>query len=183
MKPNSFDPPEINLQLWEGVSGCNGWDVGASVGNTLHELIFRFTNVIGFEPSCIAMDYLKTIPSVQGVRVYELAISDHDGQVFLDLEEGRRRVFCRTLDSLTSTLDVPDFIKVDTEGHEVQVLEGATFLMITKAPEWLIEVYSEENGNKCRDILMRYGYEINIVKDLKDNNPEQHYWIRAKIHQ
>lgn len=181
MNSDTFDPPLIVPSLWHNVTGENAWDVGCSFGNTMTEMIARFKTVVGFEPSYVALEYLSTISTIKGVQVFPLAISDHQGKVSLDLEEGTRRVPCRSLDSLTKKLKIPDFIKVDVTGHEVEVLKGAEYLMITCAPDWLIEVYSEDNGQKCQDILNSFGYKCTMIIDPDKREYPHHYWIRASI--
>jgi hypothetical protein len=181
------DPVELRPYLYgwldefpEDTRKC-AWDIGCSKGNTMMELMYRFKEVVGFDPSTVAIDYLKRVPPVKGIRVLDLAISNYDGKVELDLEEGHRRVSCRSLDSLTRNLTVPDFIKVDVDGHEYQVLLGAEFIMITQAPKWLIEVYSAESGRKCQAVLYKYGYNCTLVLHPDDPDPMNHYWIRAHI--
>lgn len=181
MKENSYDPVDLEPYLWKDIEGDTAWDLGCSYGNTMTNMIYRFKTVIGFEPSKVAIAYLKTIPSIKGVQVYELAISKEDGKVELDLEEGHVKVSCRSVDSLTKKLPMPDFIKADVLGHEVEVLKGSIFTLITRAPDWLIEVYSADNGRICQDILAQYGYYNTIILDPDDRDPINHYWIRSSI--
>jgi hypothetical protein len=65
----------------------------------------------------------------------------------------------RTLDSFGF---VPDLIKIDVEGHEHRVLEGATE-MLQRAPVILFEALSESARQYCENIILasnpRYGFE------------------------
>lgn len=181
MKPGTFDPPELVPYLYEGATGTTAWDVGCSYGNMTTQLMARFDNVYGFDPSTMAMAYLSSIPPTKGVQIMKIALSDHEGKVDLKLEEGPRRVYCRSIDGLTQTITMPDFIKVDVEGHEVHVLRGAEFTMISRGPSWLIEVYSAQNGQECMALLSAFGYKNTVVLDPNDRDPVNHYWIRAVI--
>lgn len=181
MKFETFDPPELIPFLYRGIGGKTAWDIGCSVGNIMTGLMAKFDNVVGFEPSSIAHKYLDTVPPIMGARVLKLAISDHEGKVELNLEEGHVRVPCRSIDSLTMKLDMPDFIKVDVVGHEVKVLKGAEFTMITRAPDWLIEIYSASNGQEVQSFLSAFGYRNTLILDPNDRDPLSHYWIRATI--
>jgi FkbM family methyltransferase len=52
----------------------------------------------------------------------------------------------RTLDELCRHLDIrPDFIKIDVEGHELEVLRGGSNLLASLHPALLIEVKGEPN--------------------------------------
>lgn len=181
MRPGTYDPPELVPYLYEEATGTTAWDVGCSYGNMTTQLMARFDTVIGFEPSTMALSYLDTIPPIKGVLIYKLAVSDHEGKVELSLEEGRRRVNCRSIDGLTQKIPMPDFIKVDVSGHEVQVLRGAEFTMISRSPNWLIEVYTAQNGQECQALLSAFGYKSTIILDPNDSDPINHYWIRATI--
>lgn len=50
----------------------------------------------------------------------------------------------------------PDFIKIDVEGAEEFVLQGARDLMKRKKPVMMIEVHSPEIGERCLSILNDY---------------------------
>lgn len=181
VKIGTYDPPGLIPYLYNGTGGDTAWDIGCSYGNTMTNFVMNYTTVIGFEPSSVALSYLDTIPPVMGVRVLQLAISDHEGKVELDLEEGRRRVNCRSIDSLTQKLSMPDFIKVDVVGHEVKVLRGAEFIMIACPPEWLIEIYTARNGQEVQSLLSAFGYVNTLILDPNDPDPANHYWIRASM--
>ena len=57
---------------------------------------------------------------------------------------GFREIPCLTADTLALQYGLPDFIKVDTEGHEAMVLRGATNLLATVKPGWLIEFHAPD---------------------------------------
>jgi|TARA_R110002126_G_scaffold68293_1_gene172882 FkbM family methyltransferase len=78
-----------------------------------------------------------------------------------------------TLDKLTNTFGTPDFVKVDVEGYEYEVLSGLTKKVGTICFEWHEEMI--EVLYKCMDHLETIGYtEAGIIgyfdnkEDLKN---------------
>jgi FkbM family methyltransferase len=123
------------------------------------------------------------------IVVKPIAVSDHDGDITLLAMPGKidtgqlvsqatavdwthpdspdtqlRTVPARSLDSLSSELPPPDFIKVDVEGHEDKVLDGACGLIADHQPSWLIEFHSPDLHAFCRDLLIRYGYHVATIR-------------------
>lgn len=99
---------------------------------------------------------------------------------------GVREIPCLTADTIARQYGAPDFIKVDTEGHEVLVLRGARKLMSGPAPPgWLIEFHSADLYDDCLKILGRAGY--GLVETFRHPAYEpgsplwhMHGWIRAR---
>jgi FkbM family methyltransferase len=205
MKPAVPDPPEVHHRLWAGFMGAVGWDIGANCGQTLPEMTRRFRQVIAFEPATECLDYLHHQP---GVLVLPIAVSDIDATIDLvavpdkiatgqlvtagthgmewnpDAPGARpRRVLAATIDTLADKLGAPDFCKVDTEGHEVRVLLGATRTLAAITPAWLIEFHSADLHRACVDILEAAGYDVFTIRH--PHYPPggdmwfQHGWIRA----
>jgi FkbM family methyltransferase len=147
------------------------------------------------------------------VRLHRVALSDHDGTLETSVREqsaeagelvalgmpyedsseeslkwgkelGTRPVLCRSVDSLiSSNLVVPDFIKVDTNGHEVQVLQGASDVLKFGKTGWLVEFYTESNFESCVKLLQDSGYKIQTVRHPQYEPQSElwraHGWIRA----
>ena len=100
-------------------------------------------------------------------------------------ERGRREVPCVTLDGLLeSGRCVPDFVKVDTEGHEGQVLRGAGKLLAERRAGWLIEFHTAGNYAECKALLEAAGYEPETVRHPHYRRNmrlwSEHGWLRAK---
>lgn len=64
-----------------------------------------------------------------------------------------------TLDHLLVHFPKPDVVKIDVEGAEGMVLEGANSLLTTVRPRFYIEVGSEQSGY-VTGIFRRYGYRL-----------------------
>ncbi len=75
-------------------------------------------------------------------------------------------VQCVTLDSLLSKgkIESPDFIKIDVEGAEEYVLQGAINLLRTKKPMLMIEIHSLEIGKRVHEILKEIYTNIKVFE-------------------
>lgn len=72
-----------------------------------------------------------------------------------------------SLDDYTRTSPMPDFIKCDVEGSEVEVFRGAQRVLAEKRPLILCEMHSEENRRILLDEFSRFGY---ACKDCGDRH-------------
>lgn len=203
------DPAEVEQQLWSGVQGSYGLDIGARQGESIDDFKrVGCTTIACFEPSTVAFPILRQRAQQEvGVLAYDIAISDHDGTVDLAVvplahQKGELvspvdgmewsvrdwsealyvSVHCLTIDTFCATNGEVDVIKVDTEGHENLVLDGATE-MLGYGPTWLIEFHSAQNYTYCHAMLEGYGYDVQTIRH-PHYTPEssmwyQHGWIRA----
>jgi len=121
---------------------------------------------------------------IEAATVHEFALSDHTGTVsfFPDVYSGAtgtitrgedEKVFierhynartvkpteipCTTLDAFISTHDSPDFVKIDVEGAEVQVLSGAQHMLAKARPVIMIEV-SPSTANQVAELFANHNY-------------------------
>lgn len=209
MKPAAIDPPEIWATLWNGFEGDIGWDIGANCGQTVPIMLENFNQVIAFEPAEECWPYLETF--VGNVAWLPIALSDRDDHIDLvalpdKIDTGQlvtagttgmewdprrpdaalRTVISRTVDSLISerALHAPDFMKIDTEGHELRVLFGARQTLAVHRPDMLIEFHSPELHDSCQALLEQYGYQCQTIRHplYRPGSPMwlQHGWLRAK---
>ena len=87
---------------------------------------------------------------------------DNVGRSFVsyDIEQGDETVKVMPLDEAVEKFDlsVPDFIKIDVEGHEVEVLKGANALLaLPTAPDLFIEI-DAKNRQLVFSMLEELGY-------------------------
>jgi FkbM family methyltransferase len=211
IRPAPRDPIEVETQLWEGWSGNIGWDIGANVGQSIQHMTAAFKKIYAFEPNEDALRMLIACEfDERGVVVNPIAVSDHNGTVELaalpslaetgqlttpgthgmewDPEAGwdnipHVTVPCRTVDSLAYDLGVPDFIKVDTEGHEDLVLRGATHILELGQTDWLIEFHTPELRRLCIEQLVAVNYQVVTVRHPhyvpQSAMYYQHGWLRC----
>lgn len=158
-------------------------DVGANRGLFTYWLLKRGARVLAFEPNpslvhILRLRFGKHIARGD-VRIFETALSDAAGETVLHVPEGlgplatidgnlvsqigvrvdHLRVPLARLDAL-ATGDV-SFIKVDVEGHEAKVLEGAAGLLAAHRPTLLIEAEERHRPGAVeavRAILEPFGY-------------------------
>ena len=206
----SSDPGEAAAALWAGWEhGKLAWDIGANTGQSIPQLHNLFDQVVAFEPAAESYDAIKAVYGLdwpQWLTVAQLAVSDHDGTLTTAVRDrsiaageltavsvagdlpwgeltGTREVSCITVDTLAGGYGTPDFVKVDTEGHEAQVLAGATRLLAAGATRWLIEFHTAALHAECARILAGAGYAVETVRHphYPPGSPlwYQHGWIRA----
>jgi FkbM family methyltransferase len=131
------------------------FDVGANVGQTTSAALTSFPSatVFAFEPDRISFGALTDNHRNPRVQAFNLALSDKAGEArFFDygpfatsnslVENAQyaartghpvtvRSVQCETLDAFCSShsIDRIDVLKIDTEGHEMAVLQGSTQML------------------------------------------------------
>lgn len=74
-------------------------------------------------------------------------------------------VHTRSIDSLIAgrELPAPDFVKIDVEGGEVDVLRGMERTVARVCPLMVIEVHSVDLERECVAMLRRWGYRLAVV--------------------
>lgn len=211
ISPAAIDPPELDDILWQGFGpGHLGFDIGANCGQTLNKIADRFENVIAFEPSVEALEYLEEYYGSMAVLTIEkYAVSSVSGTIDLmaapskistgqlvthgtagmewsedEMQNGEiRTIPSITLDDYTNFWDLkPDFLKIDVEGHEMEVLTGASRVLDVLEPEMLIEVHSEFLGEEIRRLLGST-HSLEVVRH-PHYAPESllwrtHFWYRC----
>jgi FkbM family methyltransferase len=126
-----------------GLEINTAYDIGAYIGewSTKFKSVFPDTNCIMFEanPNCIPMLESRNIPFITAVlsspnkhTVNFYNTNDSNGGYYKDTtswydDQGSINVPCITLDQLVLNykLPFPDFIKIDTQGSELDILQGA----------------------------------------------------------
>ncbi len=175
-------------------SGMIAVDVGAHVG--YYSLIMAngvgpSGRVYAFEPRDLNRNFLKKHIRVNGVENVEVSsncVGDREGTVSFETrtgtgtghisEEGNVSVEMTTLDSSIKNGRVrePDFLKIDVEGAEVQVLKGASETIRSKRPVMVLAVHSDALERECRDILEPLGY---IFEDLGQEKGDKEFLVRV----
>jgi FkbM family methyltransferase len=166
-------------------------DVGANVGYytiSLANWVGPSGLVVAFEPfpgNFAILEKNVHLNHLQNVVLEPSALSDCNGslQLIFGVEEqfsatpsvagyaveGDResmQVPARTLDDYIIGLGrAPDFIKVDVEGAELAVLEGARRTLATVRPNMLVEIHGwgTEESEKVLQILSEFHYDTHVV--------------------
>jgi len=185
-----------HTQVWLGLyeRELNGWlrrlssnirsgiDVGA--GDGMYTLYFLAKTpaqkVLSFEPDGsrmkqvrenLSLNRLENDPRLELTSQGVGAVSD--GQAV-------------TLDSCLSRIEFPCLVKVDIDGGEVALLEGAGQLLASRAVRWVIEVHSPALQERCLQLLRSANYEATVVRNawwrnlLPDLRPgDLNQWVVA----
>jgi hypothetical protein len=90
------------------------------------------------------------------------------------------------LDSLVDQIEPPCIVKVDVDGAELKVLEGATRLLSTKGIRWIIETHSKQLEDECVALFHSAGYDTHVIPNawwrlfLPEQRPIEHNrWLLA----
>ena len=160
------------------------WDIGANIGFYTCLLASRVEEggaVVAFEPALRTCGYLRENVSLNrftNVTVVNKGLGDKAEQRSLYYSEARlaegtaslkyangqsasERVTLDTIDNLTRELPVPDFIKIDVEGYQLEVLRGGEHCLKTHAPLLMAEL--KDVGETNRTL---FGEIENYVADL-----------------
>lgn len=153
------------------------YDIGAHVGyfSLIAATIAKKGQVISFEPNLRNIEYLKRhieINRCSNVVIKDIAVSDNNGTTFFNIgkssflgkisKEGNIKVVTRSIDSMVESGEIPspNFIKIDVEGHEMNVLKGSYNTLRIFKPMISLDTHGNDLKNKCITFLSSYGYSI-----------------------
>jgi FkbM family methyltransferase len=156
-------------------------DVGAHIGTWAVRATRTFRAVVAFEPNVETNRILRTTVKMNGlnnIAVYRTALSNTSGERTVSTRNSifkkrvEFRVPVRTLDSFNLR---PSLVKIDTEGDEFPVLQGA-METLNGRPRVLVETHNPESLSKTRDCLEAYGYSIREFK-RKNRFNQMQSWL------
>lgn len=178
---------EAEMEFWRHQlqPGMIVIDVGANVG------VYTFSaaqkvgprgRVIAIEPfsGCVrCLRETQRLNQLDWVTICAGAASDHHGTSYLSLQaaselnevvsevgaEGEfESITCFTLDSLIETAEITrvDWLKIDAEGHEMQVLAGSERILTEFAPGIIYENIAGDKGSNTSvaEYLQAKGYQL-----------------------
>lgn len=168
-----------------------GWtvlDIGANFGlysTTCGRLVGPAGRVFAFEPAPNTARFLArscALNQLRNVNIVEAALSDQDGEAWIELNPNPElnrlvaapaaglnveRVPIMTLDRWSGERAAagdalrPDFIKLDAEGHEHQVLDGGASLLARTSPIVLFEIkHGVELNHGLAEHFTRLGFGL-----------------------
>lgn len=147
------------------------WDIGANIGFYTCLLASQVDNtgaVVAFEPAARTCDYLHENVSLNqflNVTVVNKGLGNKaeqrnlyyseaaltEGTASLKYAEGRatsERVTLDTIDNLIEELPIPNFIKIDVEGYQLEVLQGGEHCLKTYTPLLMAELKDVGETNR-----------------------------------
>ena len=204
------DPNEINYIRENLKEGSVAVDIGAHKGGYVYWMqksVKAKGKVFAFEPQVKLSNYLKNIAAslkFTNVSIENLGMSSEEGEVIFyvpiskngisigaridkfntDRQCDESKIQITTLDKYFFDHQIyPDLIKIDTEGHELQILRGGMNLLKSCKPKIVMECenrhLSETSMSDVFDILFEldysgYFFENNELKPIKEFNAEIH---------
>jgi FkbM family methyltransferase len=136
--------------------------------------------VYAFEPLPRNLEYLRRHVAANGlanVQVLPLALSSRAGVARFGTaaspamgrlsEDGEVEVRTEALDDLVASGRVapPQFIKMDVEGAEYEVLTGAASVMQRERPVLLLSTHGWREHERCCTLLRDWGYTLTLIRD------------------
>ena len=161
----------------------NAIDIGVYRGVYSLKLSQNFKQIYAFEPNPLLFPYLKKKlrKIIKNIDLYNLALSDHTGTTELKLPLRSESIFKDNIEELyqlgaasihpnnefksfkkvmvnTEKLDnisINDigFIKIDVEGHELEVINGAKETISKNKPVLLIEIEKRHSKRSVEDTI------------------------------
>jgi FkbM family methyltransferase len=177
------------MDLIASQKGILAFDVGANQGIITALLAKNFESVIAIEP-CIESFNMIVSTYPKNCTAINQAVSSRIGTLEMsanksDLEYGMvitltprfinelqakkydpnpREIECTTIDDLVKKFGIPDLIKVDVEGDEIEVIKGAAQLLSNCKTKWLIEIHPTISGDELWGFFDQNLYKREIVR-------------------
>lgn len=172
------------------------WDIGANIGFwtvSLASMMEKGSSILAIEPDAQNIVYLKknAFEYDAHVEILNIGVSSGVGMAVLNTDEtgalnsiemvdqvtytGQEKIEVESIDSIASRYGVPDFIKLDVEGHEYDVIRGGMSTLQQKKTIWLIEVTN--NGPAVIELLQKTGHIV--VNMLGEEISSAEYYVGA----
>lgn len=165
-------------------------DVGSNVGYftiSIAEYLDKTSKILSIEPSDLNIARMKKILRnrmiVQKIEIVKAGASDSNSVGYLKIDpknpsnnqisntkEGCIEIKLLTLDSICSEIGNIGLVKIDVQGSELKVLEGAATLIAEQLPILLIEIdnrISSLLALNLWDFLTQHSYLIFLINEKK----------------
>ena len=141
-------------------------DIGSNIGQWTRPLSKKFESVVCFEPNPNFRECFEKNIQEKNVLLWPYGLSDKEHKAKQDfnstvLHEEDGDIDCRTLDSFGLTN--VDFVKIDVDGFEIPLLNGARQTLSKNDPVINIEMKRDKRIDvvvKCESILKDLGYKF-----------------------
>ena len=141
-------------------------DIGSNIGQWTRPLSKKFESVVCFEPNPNFRECFEKNIQEKNVLLWPYGLSDKEHKAKQDfnstvLQQEDGDIDCRTLDSFGLTN--VDFVKIDVDGFEIPLLNGARQTLSKNDPVINIEMKRDKRTDivvKCESILKDLGYKF-----------------------
>ena len=170
-------------------------DIGANVGLHSYYISRHFKNITlySFEPFPANAKYIKDMISVNkitNINLIEMAVGQNTGRSYFDTsinnhqghiaEQGQLEVSVTSLDDFLQEQGLqPNFIKIDVEGAEAEVLNGFKKTIAPLYPTIIVEVHNEIQAKKVADFFRPFDYTLCKLLDNKRSKNSKPFLIIA----
>lgn len=151
-------------------------DVGANIGIWSFPLIGKFNRIIGYEPSKQNIECLEANVGT-AIEIRKKAVANFEGSA--DFHQAGKNCgdgkLCRPGINASYTvpvvkldnedLDHVDLIKIDVQGWELEVLQGAKNIIKDQHPWVIFEV--NQDIDQCCEFMENLGYETIFTKSKR----------------
>tara|TARA_Y100001958_G_C21245385_1_gene575053 strand:- start:481 stop:1320 length:840 start_codon:yes stop_codon:yes gene_type:complete len=191
------------------------FDVGCNIG--INAILFNqfssMKRIYLFEPNPDALSLAVENSILNGfskkLRIFNYCVSNKNNEIvkFYSVLEGAagslHKDFSSTANDLnnsyyvkTKTIDkicgdenvIPDFVKIDVEGHEFHVLEGAKKIALNEKTKFLVEMHSsnllsmEENSKRVFNWAKLVRYKVIYLAEMNFINDPEPIKNRGRCH-
>jgi len=185
--------PEVVRVIAENVKpGMVALDIGAHSGFytlMLSKLVGPGGKVIAFEPlpaNFRTLEENMALNGITNVQLQQRAVGEHSGEGDLEVPDpenslvagpmipgdphGSMKIPMVSLDDFLFGQTPPvDFIKMDVEGAEGDILRGARRILETSHPRMMVELHGmekQEARHPVANLIAEFGYEIQWLGDM-----------------
>ena len=157
-------------------------DIGVAYGEyTLYFLTkTQATKVFAFEPDLSLFPCLYENLKLNGLDQSKRLEISHK---FVGASETEQVI---RLDALANSVQAPCLIKMDVDGAEEEILNGAKKINSLPGVRWIIETHSKDLEVACEEILRASGFQTKIIPKatwrvfVPEQRPiEQNRWLAA----
>jgi FkbM family methyltransferase len=174
---NSYQQQSLDLALTYCQSRSLVLDIGANVGLFATRFSVHFEQVICFEPTTTVYDCIRlNCASLHNIRIHKVGLGQHSGTADISIPSTSKNCGAYSMvdfaqhhaDIVSETVPVmklddfqlcPDLIKMDVQGFEPYVLQGALHTLARCAPVLMLEVEGTAVRSQIHGILKPLGYQ------------------------